>query len=85
VVTLENGTKRVVTVMWVRPADKRACENSRLLARVSDDKGNTWSEMITLRDDPYGWDTGYPVATVNSKGQIVICYWMKTKNQDEHN
>ena len=85
VVPLPNGKKRVVTLMWRRPPDKKSCERSVLLARFSDNKGDTWSDPITLRDDAFGWDTGYPIATVNAEGKIVVCYWMKTKNQDEPN
>jgi len=83
--TLANGARRVVTMMWLRPPDKDSCANSKLFARISDDKGDTWSEPIVLRSDPYGWDTGYPIATVRSDGKIVVCYWMKTVNQDEPN
>jgi hypothetical protein len=85
VVTLPNGKKRVVTLMWLRPPDKTSCERSKLFARYSDDKGDTWSDVITLRDDVFGWDTGYPIATVRADGKIVVCYWLKTVNQDEPN
>jgi len=85
VVTLPNGRKRVVTLMWLRPPDKQSCEKSKLLARFSDDKGDTWSDTITLRDDAFGWDTGYPIATVRADGKVVVCYWLKTVNQDEPN
>lgn len=37
------------------------------------------------RDDAFGWDTGYAIATVRADGKIVVCYWMKTVNQDERN
>lgn len=80
-----NGGKRVVTLMWLRPPDKDSCARSKLLARFSDDRGDSWSETITLRDDAFGWDTGYPIATTRPDGKIVVCYWMKTKNQDEPN
>jgi len=85
VVPLPGGRKRVVTLMWLRPPDKQSCEKSKLLARFSDDKGDTWSDPITLRDDVFGWDTGYPIATVRADGKIVVCYWLKTVNQDESN
>jgi hypothetical protein len=85
IVTKPGGGKRVVTIMWQRPPDNNACLPARLFARLSDDNGTTWSDEITLRNDPYGWDTGYPIATVRTDGQVVICYWMKTVNQDERN
>ena len=85
VVPLPDGRKRVVTLMWLRPPDKQSCEKSKLLTRFSDDKGDTWSGLITLRDDAFGWDTGYPIATVRADGKIVVCYWLKTVNQDEPN
>jgi len=79
------GGKRVVTLMWLRPPDRQSCERSKLLARFSDDKGDTWSDPVTLRADAFGWDTGYPIATVRADGKIVVCYWLKTVNQDEPN
>ena len=85
VVPLADGRRRVVTLMWKRPPDKQSCQRSVLTARLSDDAGDSWSDPITLRDDAYGWDTGYPIAAVRPDGKIVVCYWMKTKNQDEPN
>jgi hypothetical protein len=85
VVPLANGRKRVVTLMWLRPPDTQSCEKSKLLARFSDDQGDTWSDLITLRDDVFGWDTGYPIAAVRPDGKVVVCYWLKTVNQDEPN
>jgi len=85
VVPLRDGRKRVVTLMWKRPPDKQSCKRSLLLARFSDDAGDSWSDPITLRDDAYGWDTGYPIATVRADGNIVVCYWIKTRNQNEPN
>jgi hypothetical protein len=48
---------------------------------------------VVVRKPPAGrgfmarrsWDTGYPIATVNAAGKIVVCYWIKTMNQDEPN
>jgi hypothetical protein len=80
-----DGGSRAVALMWIRPPDKKACEKSSLIARVSDDAGESWSAATTLRDDAFGWDTGYPIATVNAKGEVVVCYWIKTESQDEPN
>jgi len=85
VVPLSNGRKRVVTRIWLRPPDKQYCEKSKLLARFSDDHGDTWSDTITLREDVFGWDTGYPIATMRDDGKVVVIYWLKTVNQDEPN
>ena len=56
----------------------------------SDELQRAWGDLIVkahaaLGDGRFGWDTGYPIATVNAEGKIVVCYWMKTKNQDEPN
>lgn len=85
VVSMSGGRKRLVTLMWLRPPDRNSGARSRLLARFSDDRGDTWSPIIVLRQDALGWDTGYPIATVRPDGKIVVCYWMKTVSQDEPN
>ena len=85
VVPLPNGKKRVVTLMWRRPPDKKSCERSVLFARFSDDKGDTWSDPITLPRRRLRLGYGLSDRHGAADGKIVVCYWMKTVNQDEPN
>jgi hypothetical protein len=73
-------------VEWdTHPSVARIDDNTLIASFRSGNEGDTWSETITLRDDAYGWDTGYPIATVRADGKIVVCYWMKTVDQNQPN
>lgn len=48
-------------------------------ARVSDDRGRSWSTEIILRDDGGSWDLGYPRTQVRPDGSLVSVYYFNSK------
>ena len=49
---------------------------SRILAKISTDKGLTWGDEIVLRADGGGHDVGYPETVFNARGEAVtVAYW----------
>ena len=44
-------------------------------ARLSNDKGQTWSDEIVLRNDAGCWDLGYPRSVQRPDGKIVTVYY----------
>ncbi len=44
-------------------------------ARLSEDKGKTWSSEIILRDDGGNWDLGYPRTIQRDDGKMVTIYY----------
>jgi hypothetical protein len=52
-------------------------------AKISGDKGKTWSDEIILRGDGRNWDLGYPRSVVRPDGKIVSVYYFSTKQSPE--
>ncbi len=46
-----------------------------LRARISGDKGASWSDEIVLRKDAGNWDLGYPRSVQRPDGKIVTVYY----------
>ena len=44
-------------------------------ARISDDRGDSWSDPIVLRDDAGDWDIGYPRTVQRPDGKLVTVYY----------
>jgi hypothetical protein len=66
----------------LRLADGRVCltygyraKPFGIRARLSNDKGHTWSKEIILRDDGGGRDLGYPRSVQRSDGKVVTIYY----------
>jgi hypothetical protein len=54
-------------------------------AKLSSDKGKTWSKEIILRDDARTWDIGYPCSVQRPDGKIVtIYYYSNDENPEQH-
>jgi hypothetical protein len=45
-------------------------------ARLSDDRGKSWSHEIVLRDDGATWEVGYPRSAQRPDGKIVTVYYI---------
>ncbi len=52
-------------------------------ARISTDKGKTWSKEILLRDDARKFDIGYTQSIVREDGKIVTVYYYTTEEKNE--
>jgi hypothetical protein len=52
-------------------------------ARLSGDKGVTWSEELTLRNDGGCWDLGYPRSVQRPDGKIVSVYYFNDNANSE--
>ena len=52
-------------------------------ARISADKGKTWSKEILLRDDARKFDIGYTQSVVREDGNIVTLYYYTTEAKKE--
>ena len=55
----------------------------RMEARISSDKGNSWSAPFVLRSDGASRDLGYPRAIERPDGKIVAVYYFHDKTQVE--
>ncbi|MBI4559090.1 MAG: exo-alpha-sialidase [Candidatus Hydrogenedentes bacterium] len=54
-------------------------------ARISSDRGKTWTGDIILRDDGGEWDLGYPRAAQRADGKIVTAYYFNdTKHKERY-
>lgn len=76
---LDDG--RVVAVYAVR---ELAPTPSRIAARISADKGLSWSEEFTLRQDAANWDIGYNVTALRPDGKIVTAYYYNLFKDPDH-
>ena len=54
-----------------------------ILATISTDNGETWSEAVRLREDCTNWDMGYCKSVLRSDGRIVTAYYYNTKDKPE--
>ena len=52
-------------------------------ARISDDKGDSWSDPIVLRDDAGDWDIGYPRSVQRPDGKLVTVYYYNLEADGE--
>jgi hypothetical protein len=52
-------------------------------ARISSDKGITWSKQVLLRDDARKFDIGYTRSIVRTDGKIVTVYYYTTDEKKE--
>ena len=50
-----------------------------IFARLSSDRGKTWSEEIVLRADGGGRDIGYPRSVQRLDGKVVTVYYFWDK------
>jgi hypothetical protein len=64
---------RIVAVYGYR------AEPYSILAKISRDNGETWSEEIILRDDGGDRDIGYPRAKLRADGKIVATYYFNDR------
>ena len=55
-----------------------------LQAKLSYDKGETWSEAIILTDDGFEWDLGYSCTVELSDGTLYTVYYQKKDPMDEN-
>jgi len=54
-------------------------------AKISDDEGKSWSDVIYLREDGRTWDIGYTRTVVRPDGRCVTIYYYTTeKNPEQH-
>ncbi len=66
----------------IKLQDGRACliygfrgEPFSIRAKLSSDKGHSWSEDIVLRDDGASKDLGYPRVVQRPDGKVVVVYY----------
>jgi hypothetical protein len=52
-------------------------------ARISTDKGKTWSDDVVLRADAASWDLGYPRSVQRPDGKIVTAYYYNDPSAGE--
>jgi hypothetical protein len=52
-------------------------------ARISSDNGETWGEVICLRDDGGTWDLGYCRMIERPDGKVVTIYYYNTPDHPE--
>jgi hypothetical protein len=50
-----------------------------ICAKISEDKGETWSPPYVLRSDGSGRDMGYPRVIQRPDGKIVVIYYFMDK------
>jgi len=56
---------------------------SEIRARLSSDRGATWSDEITLRGNGGDWDIGYPRTVQRRDGRIVTVYYFNDDTAKE--
>lgn len=61
----------------------RRLEPFGIRARISTDKGHTWSDEIVLRQDGGTWDLGYVRSAQRKDGKVVSVYYYNTKEHPE--
>jgi hypothetical protein len=54
-----------------------------ILATVSRDDGETWTDPVPLRDDSASWDMGYCRSVLRADGRIVTTYYYSTAERPE--
>lgn len=54
---------------------------TQVLVRYSEDEGKTWGGEIVIRDNPLGYDLGYPQITQNPEGELVAIYYLATEER----
>jgi hypothetical protein len=52
-------------------------------ARISTDKGESWSDEIVLRHDGGSHDIGYPRAVQRSDGTVIVVYYYNQESEGE--
>lgn len=74
----------------IRLKDGRLCltygvraEPYRIAAKISEDKGKTWSDEIVLRDDGAGRDIGYVRSLQRPDGKVVTMYYFEDNLKPE--
>lgn len=75
-VKLKDG--RVCLIYGYR-SDPDGTKTSDIRARLSSDKGKTWSNDYVLRNDGSGRDIGYPRVVQRPDGKIVAIYYFMDK------
>lgn len=55
----------------------RRTEPFGIRAKVSRDRGLSWGEELTLRNDGTDWDLGYPASVELKNGNILTVYYIK--------
>lgn len=61
------------------------CEraNLRVVARISDDNGNEWGDLVVIRDGAKCWDFGYVRSVAMADGAVLTAYYWMDDLQDE--
>ncbi len=84
----ENGEGNPPSLIKLK--DGRLCltygvrkEPYSIVAKISGDNGNTWSNEIILRDDGGGRDIGYVRSLQRSDGKVVTMYYFQDKMKPE--
>lgn len=54
-----------------------------ICAKISNDKGRTWGEEITLRDDGAGRDIGYVRSVQRPDGMVISIYYFQDNEKPE--
>lgn len=75
-VKLKDG--RVCLIYGYR-SDPDGTKTSDIRARLSSDKGKTWSKDYVLRNDGSGRDIGYPRVVQRPDGKVVAVYYFMDK------
>ncbi|MDQ8194937.1 sialidase family protein [Coraliomargarita sp. SDUM461004] len=87
---LEKGSSNPATLVVLNNGDLAAVYGSRrqspteVVAKISKDKGHTWSKEIVLRNDGRKWDIGYSRATVLPGGDVLGIYYFTTDEMPEN-
>lgn len=54
--------------------------SSKILLRISQDKGASWNKEIVVRENPFTSDIGYPQLLQNNEGKLVAVYYIATED-----
>lgn len=57
--------------------------NERIVARISDNAGDTWSDEVIIRTGFANWDMGYTRSAVRRDGSIVTVYYAAYPNEQQ--
>ena len=86
----DRGTRNGNPPSLVKLPDGRICVTYgyrnipySIRARLSSDKGKSWSKEILLRDDARKFDIGYTQSIVREDGKIVTVYYYTTEKKRE--
>lgn len=88
----DTGTRSGNPPSMVRLEDGRLCvtygyrsKPYGIRAKISNDEGRTWSDVIHLRDDARTWDIGYTRTVQRADGKLVTLYYYTTEeNRQQH-